>query len=178
MGSHFIAEARRAGIAWFPNGSASSKCAGDSFGVSASCHVYLFLVRHLTRLGAELPSSEPMPKICPCGLPLVERLLSTTMESVKLYSNLDADYRLPSIVKEKKVRRTLAAASQSVGFRYYSSCSFFRPQLRNKDRYKEGDQTGEGGEAGPQYSSCCSLLHRHRWGMQLKQDITTELTKQ
>jgi len=27
MGSHFIAEARRAGIAWFPNGSASSECA-------------------------------------------------------------------------------------------------------------------------------------------------------
>lgn len=32
---------------------------------------------------SRLPSSEPMPKICPCGLPLVERLLSTTMESVK-----------------------------------------------------------------------------------------------
>ncbi|AEC06115.1 hypothetical protein AT2G07827 [Arabidopsis thaliana] len=32
-------------------------------------------------------------------------------------SNLDAEYRLPSIVKEKKVRRTLAAASQSFSIR-------------------------------------------------------------
>ena len=27
MGSHFIAAASRAGIAWFPNGSASCECA-------------------------------------------------------------------------------------------------------------------------------------------------------
>ncbi|KAL9808705.1 hypothetical protein AtNW77_MTg0323181 (mitochondrion) [Arabidopsis thaliana] len=38
-------------------------------------------------------------------------------------SNLDAEYRLPSIVKEKKVRRTLAAASQVGAFAASSSVS-------------------------------------------------------
>lgn len=31
MGSHFIAAASRAGIAWFPNGSASCECAPISY---------------------------------------------------------------------------------------------------------------------------------------------------
>lgn len=57
-------------------------------------------------------------------------------------SNLDADYRLPSRVKDQKVRRTLAAASQSLGFRYYSSRSFFRERAEKTEHRPEANWRG------------------------------------